>query len=76
MELFLFLVALELPALVALLDAANRPVDHFEGGADDKRSWVRWNVVGVATAWCLVGNGVVLAYYHVVVRRNGPMAPG
>jgi hypothetical protein len=26
--------------------------------------------VGVATAWFLVGNGIVLGYYYAVVRRN------
>lgn len=76
MEVVLLLVGLEFPALMALLDCSNRSPDHFPGGEDDRRSWRRWLVVGAATAWILVGNGIVLAYYHSIVRRNDPAGPG
>lgn len=66
------LLALEVPAVVALLDCWNRRPDEFEGGADDRRSWLAWLVLGVLTAWFLVGNGIVLGYYYAVVRRNPP----
>lgn len=76
MELLLLLLGLEYPALMALLDAVNRPPDHFRGGAEDRAAWIRWLIVGVATAWILVGNGIVLAYYFSVVRANDPGGPG
>lgn len=66
------LLGLEFPAVLALVDCANRPDDHFAGGADDKRAWVRWLVVAVLTVPVLVGFLVVAAYYHVVVRRQSP----
>lgn len=70
------LLGLEFPALMALLDCRNRPAEQFPGGADDQRSWFRWLLVGVATAWLLVGNGIVLGYYHSIIRRNDPGGPG
>jgi hypothetical protein len=73
---FLLILALETPALLALLDCTNRNPDDFAGGAEDRRSWLKWLVVGVATAWFLVGNGIVLGYYYAVIRRNTPMRPG
>ena len=76
MSLVFLILALETPALLALLDCLNRPADHFAEGAPDKRAWRGWLLVGVATAWCLVGNGIVLGYYYAVIRRNTPMAPG
>lgn len=72
MELLFLLVGLEYPAIMALLDCVNRPATHFRGGAEDRRAWIRWLVVGVLTAWILVGNGVVLAYYFSVIRHNDP----
>jgi hypothetical protein len=36
---------------------------------------VRWLIVGVATAWVGVGDGIVLGYYYAVVRRNTPARP-
>lgn len=72
MELLLLVVALEFPAALALLDCSNRRDDEFAGGGPDRRAWVGWLVVAVATAWFLVGNGIVLAYYYAVVRRNVP----
>lgn len=66
------LLGLELPAVLALVDCANRPDDHFAGGADDRRAWVRWLVVAVLTVPVLVGFLVVAAYYQVVVRRQSP----
>ena len=38
------------------------------------RAWVRWLVVAVLTAWLLVGNGILLGYYYVIVKRNSPAA--
>ncbi len=71
MELLLLIFALEVPAVLALLDCTNRSPGDFAGGADDRRSWLAWLAVAVATAWLLVGNGIVLGYYHTVVRRSG-----
>lgn len=74
-EVLILLIGLEYPAVMALLDCINRPESHFRGGADDRRGWVRWLIVGVLTAWALVGNAVVLAYYYSVIRNNDPAAP-
>lgn len=71
MELLLLLLGLEYPAVMALLDCWNRDPDSFPGGAADRAGWMRWLVVGVATAWMLVGNAVVLAYYFSVIRGRG-----
>ena len=70
MTLVLLLAGLTLPAVVSLLDCINRPDDHFLGGAEDRRSWIRWLAVAVPTSIILVGNGIVLAYYYNVVKRN------
>ena len=70
----LLILGLEFPALLALLDCYNRGPDHFAGGAPDRSAWLRWLLVAVLTAWCLVGNGILLGYYYVVVRRNSPAA--
>lgn len=56
--------------MLALVDCFGRRSEEFAGGADDRRGWLIWLAVGVATAWCLIGNGIVLGYYYVVVRRN------
>ncbi len=66
------LLGLEFPAVLALVDCANRPPEHFDGGADDRKAWVRWLVVAVLTVPILIGFLVVAAYYHVVVRRQSP----
>lgn len=71
MELFLFLLALEAPAILALLDCTNRDAEEFAGGARDRREWQGWLLLGVLTAWFLVGNAAVLAYYFVVVKGSG-----
>jgi hypothetical protein len=71
LDLFLFVLALEVPAIVALLDCTNRDPDEFAGGEQDRREWQRWLWLGVLTAWFLVGNAVVLAYYFVVVKGSG-----
>jgi hypothetical protein len=67
--IFAFLV-LESISLLALLDCVGREAGDFPGGAEDRRAWIWWLVVGVATSWFLVGNGIVLGYYYVVIRRN------
>jgi hypothetical protein len=72
MGALLFILALEAPAIVALLDCWNRPPEHFAEGEADRQAWRRWLVGGVLTAWILVGNGIVLAYYYAVVRRTPP----
>ena len=74
MEAVLALLALEVPAILALLDCYNREPEHFAGGAEDRRSWLKWLLVGVATAWLLVGNGIVLGYYYAVIKRSTPTA--
>jgi hypothetical protein len=69
------LIGLEFPVLTALLDCAQRPADQFLDGADDRRAWLRWLGVAVATAPILLGFGIVLGYYFAVVRRNSPNTP-
>jgi hypothetical protein len=74
-ELLLLLAGLEFPAVMALLDCWNRDESHFAGGVDDRRSWLRWLWLAVLTAPILVGNGILLAYYYAVIRRNAPARP-
>lgn len=69
---WLVLLGLEFPVVMALLDCWNRPADHFAGGAPDRRAWLRWLAVAVVAVVVLVGYGIVLAYYHAVVRRGSP----
>jgi hypothetical protein len=69
------LFGLEFPALLALLDCTNRPDEHFAGGAPDRKGWVRWLIIAVATAWVGFGEAIVLGYYYAVVRRNTPARP-
>jgi hypothetical protein len=71
----LVILGLEFPAVLALVDCVNRPADHFIDGAEDRRSWLRWLLLAVATAWILVGNGILLGYYYTVVKRNTPQLP-
>jgi hypothetical protein len=68
----ILLVGLEFPAVLALVDCAGRPDDHFAGEAADKRAWTRWLIVAVITVPVLVGYLIIVAYYHAVVRRNSP----
>ena len=70
MDWLLLLAGLTFPAVMALIDCVNRPEEHFTGGADDRRSWLRWLVVAAVTSPILLGNGIVLAYYYAVVKRN------
>lgn len=76
MELILLLLALELPAIVALVDCFQRRPAEFAGGEADRRSWIRWLWVAVGTAWLLVGNAILLGYYWSVVRRRTPLGRG
>jgi hypothetical protein len=68
----LVLLLLEFPVVAALLDCSNRPEEHFAGGADDRRAWLRWLWVAVVTVPILLGFGIVLGYYYAVVRRTSP----
>jgi hypothetical protein len=72
--LWLVLIGLEFPVVMALLDCWQRPADHFLEGAEDRRAWLRWLVVAVLTVPILLGYGIVLGYYFSVVRRNSPAA--
>jgi hypothetical protein len=72
LPLWLVLLGLEFPVIMALLDCWNRPADHFAGGAADRRAWLRWLAVAVVAVVVLVGYGIVLGYYHTVVRRGSP----
>jgi len=74
MRWLLLILGLEFPALLALIDCYNRDPDQFAGGAEDRSAWLRWLIVAVATAWCLVGNGILLGYYYVVIRRSSSTA--
>ena len=73
MRWLILLVGLELPALLAFLDACNREEHAFEGGATDRQAWVRWLGVAMLTAPILVGYGIVLGYYYAVIKRNAPI---
>lgn len=72
---WLVLIGLEFPALVAMLDCVQRPEDHFAGGAADKTAWIRWLVVAILLVPVLLGYGILLGYYYVVIRRNMPGGP-
>ena len=74
--LFVVLLLLEFPVVMALLDCWNRPADHFAEGEDDRRAWIRWLFVAVVTVPILLGFGIVLGYYYAVVRRNSPASRG
>jgi hypothetical protein len=67
--LLLFLV-LDSVAIFTLVDCITRDEDHFAGGGDDKRAWIRWLAIAAATGWIGVGYGIVLGYYYAVVKRN------
>ena len=69
---YILLIGLELPAITAMLDCYNRPADHFEGGAPDRRSWLGWLLVAILTVPILVGYGILVGYYFVVMKRNSP----
>jgi hypothetical protein len=68
----ILVLGLEFPVLLALLDCVNRDEGHFEGGADDRRSWIQWLAIAVVVAPLLVGYGIVLSYFYAVVKRNAP----
>lgn len=68
--LWLVLLGLEFPVIMALLDCWNRPEEHFAGGAPDRAAWLRWLALAVVLAVVLVGYGIVLGYYYAVVRRS------
>lgn len=70
------LLGLEFPAVLALVDCIGRPVEHFEGGAEDRQGWIRWLVVAVVTVPILFGFLLLIGYYHVVIRRNSPFDRG
>ena len=70
MQLFFLFLVLESISVLALLDCLGREDSAFAGGAEDRKGWIRWLIVAVATAWFLVGDGIVLGYYFAVIRRN------
>ncbi len=72
----LVLLLLEFPVIAAVLDCWQRPEEHFAGGAPDRRAWMRWLALAVVTVPILLGFGIVLGYYHAVVRRNSPASRG
>lgn len=72
---WLVLIGLEFPALIAILDCVQRPADHFEGEEEDKRAWTRWLLVAILLVPVLIGYGILLGYYYVVIRRNTPGSP-
>lgn len=75
MNWWLLVLGLEFPVLLALIDCANRNDDHFPGGHEDKRAWVRWLIVAVITVPVFLGYGILLGYWFVIVKRNSPAAP-
>ncbi|WP_436795604.1 hypothetical protein [Actinospongicola halichondriae] len=72
---WLVLIGIEFPAMIAMLDCLQRPADHFEGGAEDRTSWIRWLVVAILLVPVLLGYGILLGYYFVVIKRNMPGSP-
>ena len=58
--------------MLSLIDCINRGDDHFIGGQEDRRAWIRWLIVAMITVPILVGYGIVLGYYFTVVKRNMP----
>lgn len=73
--LWLVLIGLEFPAIIAMLDCLQRPADHFEQGAEDRTAWIRWLAVAIVLVPVLLGYGILLGYYFVVIRRNMPGGP-
>jgi len=69
-QLLLLFLVLEAFSVLALLDCLGRDDTAFAGGAEDRKGWIRWLIVAVATSWFLVGDGIVLGYYFAVIRRN------
>lgn len=72
MRWLLLLFGLELPVLLAFLDAWNREEHSFEGGESDRQAWLRWLAIAMLTAPVLIGYGIVHGYYHAVIKRNAP----
>lgn len=72
---WLVIIGLEFPAMIAMLDCLQRPADHFEGGAEDRVAWIRWLAVAILLVPVLIGYGILLGYYYVVIRRNAPGGP-
>lgn len=60
------------PAILALLDCVQRDPSEFEGGASDRRAWIRWLVIALPLCGVLVGYGILLGYYWSVMKRSGP----
>ena len=58
--LWLVILGLELPAIVAMSDCLQRPPDHFDGGAEDRTAWLRWLVVAILLVPVLLGGGIPL----------------
>lgn len=73
--LWILILGLEFPAVIAILDCVQRPSEHFAEGADDKRAWTRWLMVAIVTVPIFVGYGILLGYYYSVIRRNMPGTP-
>lgn len=72
MRWLILVLGLEFPVALALLDCVNRADDHFDGGAEDRKAWIRWLAIAVVLAPVLFGYGIVLAYFYAVVKRNAP----
>ena len=72
MRWLILVLGLEFPVVLSLLDCSNRSDAHFDGGADDRRAWLRWLAIAVVLAPVLVGYGIVLSYFYAVVKRNAP----
>ena len=72
MRWLILVLGLEFPVVLALLDCVNRSEDHFDGGAGDRRAWIRWLAIAMVLAPILFGYGIVLAYFYAVVKRNAP----
>ena len=73
--LWLVIIGLEFPAIIAMLDCVQRPADHFEGGSADRTAWIRWLIVAILLVPVLLGYGILLGYYFTVIRRNMPGSP-
>jgi hypothetical protein len=70
--LWVFIIGIEFPAVVGFLDCIQRPAEHFPGFEEDKKDWTRWLIVAMLLVPILLGYGILMGYYFVVVRRNAP----
>lgn len=70
MQVVFALLVLGSISIFALVDCIQREPQQVTGGRENKRGWTRRLMMAVATAWFVVGNGIVRGYHFSVIRRN------